>query len=346
MIIFLFIFFVYPSSMGLKQNEKLFVLNNGNVFYVGGNGLNNYTNIQDAINDSVEGDTVYVYNESSPYFESIVINKSIYLIGEDKYSTTIDVQGIEADAVTVKADNVRLWGFTIQNAEGESCSYSGVLILSNRSNLANNIIQYNNWAGVSILFGEYNVIQDNIIINNTWDGICIIGKNNKITKNYLSDNLYGITVDGAYHNNISLNTVYKNKIGIYLVDSNRNNTFYQNDITNNEIGIEIDLSSKNFIIKNNFISNEKNAIFRRCAWYELILGFFFLIVNKNAFLLTNYQHIGSNVWEGNYWNRSYVLPYPILGRRGIFNTFITVDEWFLPNQINFDWHPAKEPYDI
>ena len=45
--------------------------------YVGGSGLGNYTSIQDAINDSVDGDTVFVYDEGSPYYENLVVNRSI-----------------------------------------------------------------------------------------------------------------------------------------------------------------------------------------------------------------------------------------------------------------------------
>ena len=35
------------------------------ILYVGGGGSGNYTRIQDAINDSITGGTVYVYNDSS-----------------------------------------------------------------------------------------------------------------------------------------------------------------------------------------------------------------------------------------------------------------------------------------
>ena len=38
----------------------------GNIYYVGGNGPDNYTKIQGAINDASDGDTVFVYDDSSP----------------------------------------------------------------------------------------------------------------------------------------------------------------------------------------------------------------------------------------------------------------------------------------
>jgi len=52
---------------------------NGNILYVGGSGPNNYTSIQSAINDASNGYTIYVYHGN--YNESVVINKSISLIG-------------------------------------------------------------------------------------------------------------------------------------------------------------------------------------------------------------------------------------------------------------------------
>ena len=57
--------------------------------YVGGSGEDNYTKIQDAIDDANNGDTVYVFDDSSPYNERIEIDKTINLIGENRDSTKI-----------------------------------------------------------------------------------------------------------------------------------------------------------------------------------------------------------------------------------------------------------------
>ena len=58
--------------------------------YVGGSGPGNYTKIQDAIDDAFFGDTVFVYDDSSPYYENLKISKSIELIGENRNTTIID----------------------------------------------------------------------------------------------------------------------------------------------------------------------------------------------------------------------------------------------------------------
>jgi len=90
----------------------------GDTLYVGGSGPGNYSSIQEAIDDASDGDTVFVYDYSSPYVENLIVDKSISLIGEDKHMTVIDgnenEEG-EADVIHIKADGVIVQGFTIQN---------------------------------------------------------------------------------------------------------------------------------------------------------------------------------------------------------------------------------------
>ena len=59
-----------------------------NTLYVGGSGPNNYTKIQDAINDANIGYTIFVYRGT--YYENLIVNKSITLQGENKEITIIN----------------------------------------------------------------------------------------------------------------------------------------------------------------------------------------------------------------------------------------------------------------
>ena len=71
-----------------------------------------YATIQEAINNANEGDTVFV--RAGTYYEHVVVNKAISLIGEDPSSTIID--GNESGTVVfITADNVDVDGFMIQN---------------------------------------------------------------------------------------------------------------------------------------------------------------------------------------------------------------------------------------
>jgi len=60
---------------------------NGKTLYVGGTGPNNYTTIQDAVDNASNGDTVFVYSGTYDDYYSeneacVRIRKSINLIGE------------------------------------------------------------------------------------------------------------------------------------------------------------------------------------------------------------------------------------------------------------------------
>jgi len=86
----------------------------GSILYVGGSGPGNYTRIQDAIDNASDGDRIFVY--SGTYYEKIVIDKSVILVGEDKNTTIIDSSHSE-NIVNIVCDNATISGFTIQNSD-------------------------------------------------------------------------------------------------------------------------------------------------------------------------------------------------------------------------------------
>jgi len=98
---------IYPvSGNTFFKKDILKDAINGNTLYVGGNGSNNYSSIQEAIDIAEEGDTVFVYDDSSPYFENILIDKSsISLVGEEKNTTVIDGQG-KSSTIHLYRDNI------------------------------------------------------------------------------------------------------------------------------------------------------------------------------------------------------------------------------------------------
>ena len=73
-------------------------------------GVTNFSSIQDGINAVVPSGNVYVSNGS--YYENVVINKKINLIGEDRNGTIIDGGG-SGNVVYITADGVNISGFTM-----------------------------------------------------------------------------------------------------------------------------------------------------------------------------------------------------------------------------------------
>jgi len=202
----------------------------GDTIYVGGSGPGNYSSIQAAIDNASSGDTVFVFNDSSPYFENIIINKSINLEGENRESTVINGD-YEGDVVNISADHVKINGFTIR--------YSG---------------NYN--AGIKI-HSNYNVIEDNILLRNS-DGICIkSSQDNIITGNIIgSDNKDICLLDNSNDNIIDDNTLHGGWAGIYVIDSCDRNIYSNNTVIYCYQGIGILDSSDSIIISNTVQKNK------------------------------------------------------------------------------------------
>ena len=85
------------------------------------------------------------------------------------------------------------------------------------------------------------------------------------------------------------------------------------------------VSSNDEITQNNLIDNKRNAYFEQP------------LIDRIEFRKILGKPLGWFNLDENYWNRPRFLPKPIFGSRG----FIGIIPW-----VQFDWHPAKEPYDI
>ena len=235
--------------------------NRGTTLYVGGNGPNNYTRIQDAIDNASSGDTVFVYNGT--YHENIIVYKSINLLGEDKNNTIID-GGRDDAIVDVSADWVNISGFTIQNSS--SGWYKAGIFLSSSSNYntikGNTLI--NNYYGIWIHISSNNTLINNTFSNNNGDyGVYLdCSNNNTLITNTANNNAGGgfrLTLSNG--NTLISNTARKHNssFGIYIHSSN-NNILTDNILANNNCGIELDESSNNNILTNNTAMNNNYGI--------------------------------------------------------------------------------------
>jgi parallel beta-helix repeat protein len=292
-----------------------FTLSNGNILYVGGSGPGNYTFIQEAINNSSDGDTIFVYEDSSPYNENVVVDKSIKLIGENKNTTIINGNN-EQYTVILLADGVYITGFQIQHEiSGKPLYY--LYIFSDGNSILNNIIiceQGRLESGIKLLNSSNNLISRNII------------------RDYYSE---GIELRNSHYNEISKNIItgYKRRrgIGINLIDSS------YNIINNNEISKTTDcvclhelinITSNNLINQNNFL-----------RYYLRMSGAYF------TYDYHRFKGNRGNIFFENYWNRPRFVPKYILGWVGLFE----IGEYNYLVRVpkpKFDLHPAQEPFDI
>jgi parallel beta-helix repeat protein len=224
----------------------------GATLYVGGAGGGNFTTIQDAINVSIDGDTVFVYNGT--YFENVIVNRTINLIGEHWSNTTIDGGG-GFEAVNVVNEWVNISGFTVTNS-----SYGFSLPSSNNS-ITNNNATSNTEAGIWGQSSNDNIISDNIVSMNGWYGIVFnLSIGNIIDNNFADANGFtGIRLMSSDQTNITDNTVINNNYGIQIA-GDANYISGNNVITNIQYGIYIyAISILNTIMHNNFINNPIQA---------------------------------------------------------------------------------------
>jgi hypothetical protein len=241
----------------------------GKTLYVGGLNPGNFSKIQDAINSSSEGDTVFVYDDSSPYYEHIILDKSIYLIGEKKETTVIDAQK-EGTTIRVLADGCLISNFTFLNCEDNIVQDWGDAVIKiekiNNIVIKNNIINsgfiqttsYNNYGSIDLEGSNYCTIINNYITQEAPDSYtCGIGvhdnsSNNIISGNNISQFDFGINIkdlDKNYNNTIIENHIHHNDFGTSI--SNNYNYFLNNLVEyNSEVGVNIQSSYRNTISHN------------------------------------------------------------------------------------------------
>jgi len=368
---------VNVSGNFVKETKEISTINfNDNTLYVGGSGPDNYTKIQYAIDNASEGDTIYVYSNSSPYFENVNIHTPINLIGENEENTIIDGEGKDY-VIRLNTNNTNIFNLKIQNGVyGIKLEYNKNIIISN------NKINNNSYQGIGS--SEFSHCENiTIKYNNLYDNkmsLSLQGFNNIISYNMIKDNQIGVVITGwgyetpnvipSYKNNIYFNTIILNESkipsnqsvssgiwmnyvnstnisfntivangqqaygGIYMQDS-YNISVFMNNITNCLFCLDIRYVSQDppaIVNQNSCKSIDKNE-----ASNSIIKNNFNKQILFILFLFDNY--FIKSTWQENFWGRPKVLPKIIFGfNRGLGFPF--------PTHIEFDLHPAKQPYDI
>jgi len=350
-ITFLFLGVCLQPAIAITQNDPKPLLK-GNTLYVGGTGEGNYSRIQDAIDNASDGDTVYVYDDNSPYVEHIVIKKSINLVGGDRNTTKIQYYDERWEIIRIKVENVIITGFTIEYLGDAFPSPHGVNIESNNCRIANNKLID---AHSGILGTRHNIIENNIILDCS-EGIFLSGKNNIIRNNRVEWNGVGIKLQSG-SNQIIRNKIRKNGYGALI--GGINNTVSWNNVTDNNNGFYFNTGS-NIITYNNFngnsetlFLNEKNCIIKFNNFINSkIFHVFFTVRTRMLFFfkfISNF-FISIHTWNGNYWDdlgQSNVKIIKGENELVIFPDFpFHIARYFSFRSRDFDFFPAKEPYDI
>jgi parallel beta-helix repeat protein len=249
-----------------------------------------YPTLQQAVNRANPGDTILV--APGAYYESIVVDKPISLMGGGRESTFImgsKVGKLGENEIIIKiiSPGVKISGFRIgdQNVlhlsgialyNSTNCVISDNTIINNQFGIwlhtsSNCTIEKNisilNEVGIFLYFSANNTIRNNIANSNERQGIHLMhnSSNNKIISNLCKSNdENGILLQG-FCNNVDLinNTCISNKLsGIHIEDSGYNRVCY-NTLAMNVFGISIQGKGSigNKVTQNNIEGNVKLGVF-------------------------------------------------------------------------------------
>jgi len=216
------------SSEGPLWNFTTRISLIGDTLHVGGTGPDNYTDIQEAIDDAEDYDVVFIHNDSSPYSTFLLnIHSSIYLIGEDAETTVVGHwQGIKSifyiTSSNVTISNITVFGgnygiYFSSAYQTAHCSLSNLIFVDQYA--ANNIY-FGNTCNTTVSYctfsegktvrlnteNNHNAFYRNIFSDTILE---IYGFENYFFENEMTDVTFK-TIDSIfYHNNIySYSTVF------------------------------------------------------------------------------------------------------------------------------------------
>lgn len=309
----------------------------------------NYITIKEAIERASPGDTIFV--KSGIYYENLVVDKSLDLVGEDRKTTVVIGQGNvdrgQKSIFTISADQVKISGFTIKSKNYSTSSLYAT--------------------GISVE-GDNCLIIDNNICNTFYGIFCSVQSNITISKNQITSNLKdGIRFCGGSNIDISENNINENAKGGIAIEG-YSNTISKNNITNNSRGIGLG-SSYSLVFGNNIRSNDEfnfffagshNIIYSNNisdSTWGIYFSPYFAAPTQNKFYNNNFIDNQANVggvsshnvqsWDagvvgGNYWS-DYFAKNPAakeVDDSGIGDTKYEID----PN--NSDNYPLLVTFDI
>jgi parallel beta-helix repeat protein len=329
-----------------------------------------YPTIKAAIGNASAGDTVFVKKGTYDVY-SIGIAKPISLVGEDRDQTIINggrdqnkdkVYPIPWDlaALEIYASNTTISEFTLTNCF-VAISVGFHLRLSSVEVTGNNFVGNNK--GIDFSRGKYLdaenfIISDNTFANNT-EAIDFDGTGSEISRNSISDNLYGIFMYEAKNVVVKDNRLVNNSFALTLqgtsnIEVSKNiiakSTRFSRSVVNQySCGIEFRYCNDSFVHDN---SIEENSV-----------GIYFPNINATGLVVS--QGSGNLVYHNNFIdnvrnvNVTYQYRYNVASisngadivswdHHGIGNYWSDYDGQgnYVIDENNIDNYPLTQPVDI
>lgn len=273
------------------------------VLTVGSNGGENYSSIQEAVNNAQNGDTISV----SPgiYIENVNVNKEIAIISKtdvsgDRTNRTYVIGAVpENDVFSIKSNNVRIAGFHIVGGPSGIDAYQEVgLYLEGVQNcsLSNNTLMLND-AGIGLNNSQGNFLDNNQISLGSTGIVLSRSNENKLSNNMVLTNDEGILLENSTNNTLMNNTAESNDIG-FLLNTSRTNMLGYNSISRNNYGVILENMAESNTLNNNSLYMNGLGMYLKGSTGNIIY------FNK-FFNFMNAVDEGTNSWNsssaGNKW---------------------------------------------
>jgi len=274
----------YGLTMGAYINQPDIVYVDDNYSSsTPGWGHDHFNHIQDGINAVAEHGTVYVY--SGTYYENVIVNKAVNMVGENRDNTIVDGSNRD-DTLRITVDYVNVTGFSLTNSSYAAWSNGGLEITyASNCKIINCSFFNNGYAGVR-LYDVHNInFSDCEVYNNYGEGIfmeyssniqiinCTLhGISGTIRVDHYSNHIdivdciaYDggsfLLLQGANNNIITRCVSYNNSYGVSMIGGLENNPQWGNKIFDctlydNYIGIRLNSAHDNFIFNNSICNNE------------------------------------------------------------------------------------------
>jgi len=228
-----------------------------------------YPTIQAAINAANAGDTIYI--GARVYYEKVLVNKSVSLVGENRDTTIIDGNRT-GTVIRISANNVSIINLTIRNAGrnwGPPPGYGYPDSCVDVRNVRNVRIENNTLTGAAVCLAftdstSFTNVTNNVVCDATYIGILgYYSHDISICHNLVSDyGFEGIHLDGgSSYCKVICNTVKNGLDGISLEKSaTANNLVDGNILLNNNASIGLYACGKNVFRRNNITNSQYNLL--------------------------------------------------------------------------------------
>jgi len=257
----------------------LFEIGSSKTITVDDDGEADFQKIQYAIDNATSGDTIRVW--AGTYYENVVVNKTVSLVGNASANTTMDGGG-NGDVVRITADWVNMSNFRVIRSKDErggitissdhnhiydnNCSLNGLgikLSAAHSNKISNNICNKNSH-GIELTNSDNNNISLNTCNGNDNAGLSFYSNNdnNIVYKNICVGGFWGIHLHNCDYTNINRNQFKENNYGSWIAGSSSWNDFQNNTWDDNkDTGLYVmDGSNNNNIINDTFIGHDIYAL--------------------------------------------------------------------------------------